>query len=104
MFAEFFFPLHGQPEVKYLLGKVAPGWIIQKPLEIRIECDEFGDYVVSDSQFAVYGVGADRSTAIADYIVSLVEYFELIEIESRDHRPTASLFHRIQGYIARFQN
>ena len=49
-----------------------------RPLPIRVEPDETGEVVVSDDQFAVYGVGTDCDSAIADYTESLIEYYELI--------------------------
>ena len=79
-----------QPEVVFFWGSIAPGWIVRQPLRVLIERDEAGDYVVSDSELAVYGVGADRISAMADYIQSLIEYYEIMEEESCDHVPTAA--------------
>jgi hypothetical protein len=90
-----------QPEVFYLWGRIAPGWSVSQPLRVLIERDEAGDYVVSDSELAVYGVGADRTSALADYNQSLIEYYEIIEEESRDHVPTAALFRHVGSFVIR---
>lgn len=71
------------------------------PLELRIERDEFGDYVASDDQMAVFGVGTDKQLAIDDYVTSLIEYYELIEDESQGHEPTAAWFRRMGRFIAK---
>jgi len=96
------FPVVERPEVFLLLGPIAPGWLVGEPLRVVIERDEAGDYVVSDSELAVYGVGADRISAMADYKQSLIEYYEIIEEESRDHAPTAALFRHVRRFITRF--
>ncbi len=90
-----------QPEVFYLWGRIAPGWSVSQPLRVLIERDEAGDYVVSDSELAVYGVGADRISAMADYKQALIEYYEIIEEESRDHVPTAALFRHVGRFVTR---
>jgi hypothetical protein len=112
-FSGFSFPIEGrkmamasflvleQPEVFFLLGPIAPGWFVSQPLRVLIERDEAGDYVVSDSELAVYGVGADRISAMADYEQSLIEYYEIIEEESRDHVPTAALFRHVGRFVTR---
>src|SRR5271157_2493990 len=96
------FPVLEQPEVFFVLGHIAPGWFVSQPLRVLIERDEAGDYVVSDSELAVYGVGADRESAMDDYKQSLIEYYEIIEEESCDHVPTAALFRHVGSFVTRF--
>jgi hypothetical protein len=90
-----------QPEVFFLWGSIAPGWFVSQPLRVLIERDETGDYVVSDSELAVYGVGADRTSAMSHYKQSLIEYYEIMEEESRDHEPTAALFRHVGRFVTR---
>lgn len=47
-------------------------------LLITLEQDEDGLYLASDDQFAVYGDGETLAEALKDYIVSLIEYFEIL--------------------------
>ena len=95
------FPVVEQPETEYLLGEIATGWYVIQPLEIRIERDESRDFVVSDNQFAVYGVGADRESAKRDYVSSLIEYYELMRDESTVHPPTVAFCRLLGRFIAR---
>ena len=95
------FPITEQPEAVFFLGPIAPGWLVRQPLRVVIERDEAGDYVVSDSELAVYGVGTDRTSALSDYTQSLIEYYEIIEEESRDHVPTAALFRHLGRFVTR---
>jgi len=57
------------------------GWSVEHPIAVTVERDEDGSYIVSDDRFLVYGVGDTQSEAIDDYLVSLVEYFDLIRGE-----------------------
>lgn len=91
----------GTPAFYYLSGVVAPGWVIRRPMKIWIERDEAGDYVATHEQLSIYGEGKDWSAAIDDYVSSLIEYYELIEREARDHQPSAYYLRRIQHYIAK---
>ena len=91
----------GDPRFHYLSGEVAPGWVIRRPMQVRIERDEMGAYVASNEYLSIYGVGPDRDVAIEEYIASLIEYYELIEREARDHEPTAYYLRRIRHFISR---
>lgn len=45
---------------------------------LRLECDEGGTYIVDDYTTIVYGDGETPLKALCDYIVSLIEYSELL--------------------------
>ena len=49
-----------------------------RPWRMHIEQDVDG-WIVSDNITVVYGDGADAVEAICDYLLSLSEYFEIIE-------------------------
>jgi hypothetical protein len=83
----------------YLFGEIAPGWFIRTPIHILTECDDDGSFIVSDDTFAVYGTGNTPSQARQDYIVSLVEYYELVSDHARDDPHTRSLLKRLQHYV-----
>jgi hypothetical protein len=93
--------LTARPKTIYFIGEIAPGWFIRQPLQATIERDEAGEYVISDNELAVYGVGADRESAMADYVESLIEYYELIEEESRTHQSTVPLFRHVERFVIR---
>jgi hypothetical protein len=89
------------PEERLLYGNLTEGYSLIAPLKVRLELEDDGSCIVSDDLFAVYGQGPTSETAIADYVTSLIEYFDLMEISAKDHEPTASLFRRLGSYVTR---
>ena len=57
---------------------IALGWRITQLLRVNLEQDEDGCYLVSDNVSVVYGIGDTRFEAEQDYIVSLIEYYQLL--------------------------
>ena len=93
---------HADPradQTEVLCGRLAPGWRLRCPLEIRIETEEDGTYIASDDVFAVYGNGESRQKAIEDYKLSLIDYYQLLADRAREDAPTLELFRRLQGYM-----
>jgi len=88
-------------ETRMLVGPIAQGWTLNRPLIIVIEVDDDGTYLVSDDEFAVYGEGVNREEATHDYVVSLIEYFQLLESRAKQHVPTAVLFDRLRSVLSR---
>jgi hypothetical protein len=71
-----------------------------QPLLVRLEKNEDGSFVVSDEVFVVYGVGDTEREALQDYLVSLVDYYELLaERAIEDDPETQALFLRLQSYF-----
>ena len=82
-----------------LLGGIAHGWLVAEPLLITVELDEDGYYIASDDIFAVYGDGSTANEALQDYIVSLLDYYQLLSARAEDDPPTQVLFRRLQSFI-----
>ena len=61
-----------------LLGVIDPGWQVRQALNLGVERDSDGSFVISDDIFLVYGVGASFEEALRDYCVSLIEYYEML--------------------------
>lgn len=80
-----------------LSGTIKPGWKIIRPLMLTIEQDKNGYYIVSDDDFFVYGYGKTQSLAHQDYIVSLIEYYQLVE--KQEDKPTQAIFNSLQSYL-----
>jgi hypothetical protein len=62
-----------------LIGTIAEGWMLIKPITLTVERDETGAYLASDAVTTVYGYGESGPQAIQDYIQSLIEYFEIVD-------------------------
>ena len=75
-----------------------PGWRLVNGLTINVEIDENREYVVSDDVFLVYGTGRTEFQAVQDYVVSLTEYYRLVEA-SRDDPFDRAEFRRLQVYL-----
>jgi len=45
---------------------------------LNLKCDDDGTYIVGDNQTIVYGDGETPLEALRDYIISLIEYSELL--------------------------
>jgi hypothetical protein len=75
-----------------LAGSIARGWTLSRPLWVAIESDDDGSFLVSDSEFAVYGQGETPEGAMRDYVVSLIEYYQLLESRAKQQDPTKRLF------------
>ena len=84
-----------------LLGHIAPGWRVIQPLLVTLERDEDGCYIVSDDEFAVYGDGSTRFEAIQDYILSLIDYYQLLARRVESDSATEALFRRLQLFLNR---
>jgi hypothetical protein len=66
-----------------------------------IEQDDDGSYIASDDLFAVYGTGDTASNAWQDYVVSLMDYYELVYRQAKDNAATCALLLHLQNYIHR---
>ena len=84
-----------------LIGQIAPGWRVIRPLLVAVERDESGVFVVSDDVTSVYGEGPTQSEAYADYVASLIDYYEMLERDASRHPPTKKLFAYISAYVGR---
>ena len=62
-----------------LIGPIAEGWVLIKPITLTVERDDTGAYLASDVVTTVYGYGESGPQAIQDYIQSLIEYFEIVD-------------------------
>lgn len=62
-----------------LIGPIAEGWVLIKPITLTVERDEVGAYLASETVTTVYGYGESGPEAIQDYIQSLIEYFEIVD-------------------------
>jgi hypothetical protein len=83
-----------------LRGRIAPGWMIVQPLPLLLEQDDDGSFLVSDDLFAVYGEGSVAVEALQDYIVSLIDYYQLLTARAAEYDPPAqALLRHLRLYL-----
>ena len=80
-----------------LAGEISEYFSLIQPLTINIEEAGDGSLIASDEVFYMYGQGATRREAVADYVSSLSEYYELLE--SHEDAPSVALFKFLQSYL-----
>ena len=84
------------------LDRIAPScdptWELHNGLVVNVKIDDNGEFIVSDDEFLVYGTGRTRFEAVQDYLVSLVEYYRLVESSLDDPYDQAE-FRRLQVYL-----
>lgn len=64
-------------------GEIRPGWRLVAPISITVRADGDGWFVADTDSYAVHGTGQRPSDAVADLLVCLIEYYELIETSAR---------------------
>jgi hypothetical protein len=81
-----------------LFGHIRSGWKIIRPLMLMIEQDEDDYYIVSDDEFLVYGYGKTQLLAQQDYIISLIEYYQILQ--KQEDNLTQAVFNYLQSYLS----
>jgi hypothetical protein len=79
-----------------LVGNLLEGFSLVQPIVVNLEQAD-GKIIFSDDVFYMYGEGITAHEALADYLSSLSEYYELLE--SYDDAPSAELFSYLQTYL-----
>lgn len=83
-----------------LLGNIEfAEFYINQPLQINIERDSDGSYVVSDDIFLVFGNGRSISDALHDYIYSLREFYFMIKKNSKIDQFDKKLFKYLHSFL-----
>jgi hypothetical protein len=82
----------------HLHGRIAPNYYLRRPLILTIEYDD-GSFIVSDDIFLVYGDDESIYLALDDYVISLVDYYQLLSIRAEEDPPTQRLFNQVQEFI-----
>ena len=81
-------------------GELRDGWALRKPMQLVLERDSDGWYVISDDLFFVYGLGPDLGAAFADYGQSLIEFYCLTERSVLRNEFDQPLMLALRSYIA----
>ncbi|MBI4321050.1 MAG: hypothetical protein HY675_21380 [Chloroflexi bacterium] len=79
-------------------GLAVPGWLITQDLPVRLEQEQDGTFIASDDVFAVYGTADTLADAVEDYVISLIEYYELLNTPPMSQE-TRLLLQRLRRYL-----
>jgi len=93
------FILTQKPNTSYIAGKIAPDWSIVRPLLIEREIDDDGSFIISDLVFGIYGHGDTHESAHNDFVLSLIEYYDLIKDRATSDPFTKALFDRLRLFL-----
>jgi len=69
------------PDEPIILSRVGPGdgwWPDALAGVLTLQQDEDGSYIVNEEKTVIYGHGETPLEALADYIVSMIEYVQLL--------------------------
>jgi hypothetical protein len=81
-------------------GLICDGWKLNCSIRLKIEQDDDGEYVATDSFSVVYGNGKTSEKAAKDYCLSLVEYYEFAAHHAEDNLASALLFQELGKYVS----
>jgi hypothetical protein len=88
------------PTHEFIQDLDVPGWCLLQPLLIKLEKSEDGTFVVSDYHSIVYGIGDTPNEARTDYVISLIEYYELVSARAGPAKePNSQLLQRLQRFL-----
>ena len=82
-----------------LLGEAVRGWVFVQPLLVTLVRDPDGYYLASDDVFSVYGDGNTIYAALQDYVISLIDYYQLLSARVENDPPTKALFDHLASYF-----
>jgi len=82
-----------------LFGKIAPAWQFRQPLLVTIEQDTDGSFLASEVLFATYGVGQTPRDALMDFVIALLDYYEIVAAHARQDEYSCRLLRRLQEYL-----
>lgn len=92
----------GEFAPKYTLydSEIISGWRLIQPIQLTLEQEEDGTYILSDELFDEYGEGETLEQAKQDYVANLIAYYEILS--ERASRPeNQRLFARIQRCLVK---
>lgn len=82
-----------------LQGRIRADWVLIKPLLLTEQLDEYGDVLLSDETFNLYGVGPTKVRALHDYVESLIEYYELVAAGAQHNPHDAAMLADLGQYL-----
>lgn len=90
-----------RPTHLFLMGEIAPSWMLIRSILVELDQDEDGSYIMSNTQFGIYGCGDTVFEAQQDFIITLIDYYQLLAERAEREPLTRIEFLRLQLYIDR---
>jgi hypothetical protein len=72
-------------------------WGLVRPIDLSLDRESDGSYIVSDDIFNIAGEGVTAVDAVRDYYASLIEYYQLLS--AHDDEPTKALHSSLRRYL-----
>jgi len=70
-------------------------------MQLHIERDDDGSFIISDDVFGMYGTGDNLPAALRDYAQTLVEYGELLAASAAHAASAQALLDRLHQHVGR---
>lgn len=83
----------------FIYGNISDNLRGIAPLQITIDQQDDGSFIVADDIFLVYGEGDDNESALADYTESLWEFYELVSASAKTDLFDKRLLTKLNQYI-----
>jgi len=95
-----FSEIHYQPKTIALYNREFYGLKTNSILSLNLEISN-GLYIVSDNVFCVYGDGDTEEKALDDYLLSLYDFYQMLEESAKRRKEDKAQFSFLQKYISR---
>lgn len=81
--------------------RLPEGLLLQRQLPISIKQEPNGGFFVEDEIFSLYGIGDNVPEALTDFLITLSEYFIIVEESLKSDHRNQRKFEKITEYINR---
>ncbi len=81
--------------------RLPEGLLLQRQLPISIKQEPNGGFFVEDEIFSLYGIGDNIPEALTDLLITLSEYFIIVEESLKSDHRNKRKFEKITEYINR---
>ena len=84
--------------------KIPQGLKIIKPIYTTVFKASDTEIIVSDDIFYMYGIGSSIESAIRDYLLTLSEFYQIVEESLKGNNRNQVKFTKLSAYISRENN
>lgn len=84
--------------------EIPKGLKIIRPIYTTVFTDPDAETLISDDVFYMYGIGSSIENAIGDYLLTLSEFYQIVEESLKLDQRNLSKFTKLSAYISRENN